>query len=111
MTRRPSRDASVVVAAPTWHDVLPTVVLEALAAGRPVLGTELGGVPYLVGDAGWTVPADAGGAGRRPADRPRRAPRRGRAARLRYERTFHPDVVTKHLLDIYANLAQARDPS
>ncbi|HEX7744906.1 MAG TPA: glycosyltransferase family 4 protein, partial [Micromonosporaceae bacterium] len=52
------RATAVVLAVPTWHDVLPTVVIEALAAGRPVVGTALGGVPYAVGDAGWTVPAD-----------------------------------------------------
>ncbi|MEU8186666.1 glycosyl transferase family 1, partial [Micromonospora carbonacea] len=27
-------------------------------------------------------------------------------ARLRYERTFHPDVVTKRLIDVYASLAR-----
>ncbi|NED51606.1 glycosyl transferase family 1, partial [Micromonospora aurantiaca] len=26
------------------------------------------------------------------------------AARSRYERTFHPDVITKRLIDIYASL-------
>src|SRR5262249_14982008 len=51
------RDAAVVLAPSIWADVLPTVILEALAAGRPVLGTDLGGIPFLVGEAGWTVPA------------------------------------------------------
>jgi glycosyltransferase involved in cell wall biosynthesis len=53
--RAAMREAAVVLATPVWHDVLPTVVIEALAAGRPVLGTALGGVPYLVGEAGWVV--------------------------------------------------------
>ncbi|MFD0972759.1 glycosyltransferase family 4 protein, partial [Plantactinospora endophytica] len=59
------RATAVVLAVPTWHDVLPTVVIEALAAGRPVLGTALGGIPYLVGAddpagaAGWLVRPDA----------------------------------------------------
>src|SRR5690606_40373545 len=53
---------AVVVVASTWHDVLPTVVIEALAHGRPVLGTALGGIPYLVGvddparAGGWVAP-------------------------------------------------------
>jgi glycosyltransferase involved in cell wall biosynthesis len=109
---RPGVDAAlsataVVLATPTWHDVLPTVVLEALAAGRPVLGTDLGGVPYEVGDAGWVVPAEAGALAaalpRAAAEAAVKAP----LARLRYERTFHPDVVTKHLLDTYTALAKA----
>lgn len=95
---------AVVLAVPTWHDVLPTVVIEALANGRPVLGTALGGVPYLVGDAGWTVPADpAALAAALPvalAESPALAP----AARARYEHTFHPDVVTKQLIDVYASM-------
>ncbi|MFC7547056.1 glycosyltransferase [Plantactinospora sp. GCM10030261] len=141
------RDTAVVLTVPTWHDVLPTVVIEALAAGRPVLGTALGGVPYLVGAdqpaapagtgpagggpsaaagsaaggpspsgtgtetplagaAGWVVPAEPGAlAAALPvarADAAALAP----AARARYETVFHPDVVTRRLVDIYADLAE-----
>jgi glycosyltransferase involved in cell wall biosynthesis len=98
------RASAVVVAVPVWHDVLPTVVIEALAAGRPVLGTALGGVPYLVGDAGWVVePTAAGLAGALPAARAQ-APARSPAARERYLTTFHPDVTTGQLLDVYQDL-------
>jgi glycosyltransferase involved in cell wall biosynthesis len=102
---------AVVLAVSTWHDVLPTVVLEALAHGRPVLGTALGGIPYLVGiddpagAAGWVVPAEpAALAAALPlalAGAGATAP----LARSRYLRTFHPDVVTSQLLDVYAALA------
>lgn len=99
--------AAVVVVPPRWHDVLPTVVIEALAAGRPVLGTALGGVPYLVGDAGWVVPptveALAGVLPRAAAE----ASRRAVAARRRYETTFHPEVVTERLIDVYRELVRA----
>jgi len=98
------RDSAVVVAVPLWHDVLPTVVIEALAAGRPVLGTALGGIPYLVGDAGWvvepTVPALAGAL---PVASTGARERAG-AARARYRETFHPDVVTRQLLAVYRSL-------
>ncbi|MEU8070946.1 glycosyltransferase [Micromonospora sp. NPDC048169] len=132
-------DSSVVLATSTWHDVLPTVIIEALAAGRPVLGTALGGIPYLVGADGPREPAGTG-----PAEVATAAPGDGRvalpsgvrrgeagwvvapeadalaaalplaaaeatalapAARGRYERTFHPDVITKRLIDVYAGLA------
>lgn len=112
------RRTAVVVVPPTWHDVLPTVVLEALAGGRPVLGTALGGIPYLVGvddpagAAGWVVPADpAALAAALPAARAGAAAL-APAARSRYERTFHPDVVTGQLLGVYAGLtAPPRTPA
>ncbi|MGC4897059.1 glycosyltransferase [Micromonospora sp. DT31] len=131
-------DSAVVLATSTWHDVLPTVIIEALAAGRPVLGTALGGIPYLVGADGPREPAGTG-----PAELATAVPGDGRvplplgvqrgeagwvvapevdalaaalpladaeartlapSARSRYERTFHPDVITKRLIDVYAGL-------
>ncbi|GAB2951486.1 glycosyltransferase family 4 protein [Micromonospora polyrhachis] len=108
--RKALDDSAVVIAASTWHDVLPTVVIEALASGRPVLGTALGGIPYLVGAddpasaAGWVVPADpAALAAALPTARAG-ATTLAPLARARYERTFHPDVVTRQLLDVYAGV-------
>jgi glycosyltransferase involved in cell wall biosynthesis len=104
--RAARRDSAVLLATSTWHDVLPTVILEALADGRPVLGTALGGIPYLIGDAGWTVPASvdalaaalpvaaAGAAGLAPL------------ARKRYESTFTPELVTQRLVDVYTELTR-----
>jgi glycosyltransferase involved in cell wall biosynthesis len=102
------RDSAVVLSVPVWHDVLPTVVIEALAAGRPVLGTALGGVPYLVGDTGWVVePTAAALAEALPVARAGAAGRAD-AARARYESTFHPDVVIGQLLDIYRDATRDR---
>lgn len=43
-----------------WPENLPTVCIEALAAGRPVVGTNTGGIPELIkdGKTGRIVPAD-----------------------------------------------------
>jgi glycosyltransferase involved in cell wall biosynthesis len=103
--------AACVVVPSTSHDVLPTIVLEALAAGRPVLGTNLGGIPYLVGAggaagaegaAGWIVEprADAFAAGLELAYAG--AAGRMSAARRRYEECFAPPVLIQQLIDIYA---------
>jgi glycosyltransferase involved in cell wall biosynthesis len=104
------RASAVIVAVPTWNDTLPTVILEAMAAGRPVLGTDVGGIPYLLGAdqaptaAGWIVKPDADAlAAAFPiarTDAAGLAP----AARARYLTAFHPDVLTRQLIEIYTTL-------
>lgn len=106
------RAARCVVVPSTWHDVLPTIALEAMANGRPVLGTKMGGLPYLVGAepsddtrGGWVVDptVDALSAGLVTAHEG--AVDAGRAARLRYERGFAPGVLTARLIGIYEEVA------
>ena len=115
--RSARRDAAVMIAPPTWNDVLPTVILEGLAAGRPVLGTSVGGIPYLLGaepggtPAGWVVPPEpAALAAALPVARDGAA---GLApvARERYLRHFHPDVLTARLIEIYRALTANSDHS
>ena len=50
------RRAAVVLAPSRWEEPCPYSVLEALAAGVPVLASDRGGLPELVGD-GATLPA------------------------------------------------------
>jgi glycosyltransferase involved in cell wall biosynthesis len=104
------RAAAVVVAVPTWNDVLPTVILEALSAGRPVLGTAVGGIPYLLGidqavtPAGWVISPDPDTlAAALPIARVEAAAI-APAARDRYVRAFHPEVLTRRLVEIYGSL-------
>jgi glycosyltransferase involved in cell wall biosynthesis len=98
------RATAVVVAASTWDDVLPTVVIEALAAGRPVLGTALGGIPYLIGDAGWTVAPTVGAlAAALPVAAAGAAALAG-PARDRYLATFTPQLLTEQLIGAYRSV-------
>ncbi|MDI6099195.1 glycosyltransferase [Actinoplanes sp. NEAU-A12] len=102
--------SAVVVAVPTWEDVLPTVILEAMSSGRAVLGTAVGGIPYMVGTgadaAGWlAAPDPAALAAALPLARAGAAAAAS-AARSRYQRHFHPDVLTPRLISVYADMSR-----
>ena len=49
---------------PSFAEGLPVVAMEAMAAGRPVIGTWIAGLPELVqpGRSGWLAPAGDAGA-------------------------------------------------
>jgi glycosyltransferase involved in cell wall biosynthesis len=80
-------------------------VLEAMASGRPVLGTDTRGIADAVGpDAGWITPRDDPAAMAAAIDAaaadPEDAARRGRAARDRACTVFASD----HIIDAYDGL-------
>ena len=51
--------ASRCLVLPSFAEGLPVVIMEAMALGRPVISTYIGGIPELVkpGESGWLVPA------------------------------------------------------
>lgn len=76
------------IAANGDRDGLPVALMEAMAAGLPVIATAVAGIPELVDDTvGWLVPPDdperLGAAMREAMDHPTERQRRGRAARAR----------------------------
>jgi glycosyltransferase involved in cell wall biosynthesis len=102
--------AADLVVLPSHDEGLPLVVLEAMAAGRPVVATAVGGTPELVvdGETGVLVPAgDVGGLAAALdallAD-PTRAEALGAAARRRYEERFTLTAMTSSLLAVYAEV-------
>lgn len=52
-------EASRALVLPSFAEGLPVVIMEALALGRPVISTQIAGIPELVvhGQNGWLVPA------------------------------------------------------
>ncbi len=107
------RAASVVLSTSTCEDVLPTVVLEALANARPVLATALGGAPYLIDatgeqPAGWAVPPEPAALAEALVPARTAAPTLFATARQRYEQVFTPKVLTGRLLEVYAELSARR---
>ncbi|NHC46352.1 glycosyltransferase family 4 protein [Motilibacter aurantiacus] len=97
---------SAALAVPSlWAEALPLVVLEALAAGRALLVTDMGGLPGVVDDeVGLVVPPSVDGLadGLVALARDREGlTRRGAAARARYLTRYHPSVVTESLVAVY----------
>ncbi|HEY7530522.1 MAG TPA: glycosyltransferase family 4 protein, partial [Gemmatimonadota bacterium] len=79
---------------PTWAENFPNAALEAMAAGRPVVAGDVGGLPEIVaeGETGFLVdpedPAALAAALARLLADPALARRMGEAARARAEREF-----------------------
>lgn len=106
--RRVLEDSALVVVPSLWAEALPLVVLEAMAAGRPLLVTDQGGLPAVVGsETGLVVPASVdgieGGLATLLSDRAL-LEQRGSAARAAYEQRYSPSVVTRELVAVYESV-------
>jgi glycosyltransferase involved in cell wall biosynthesis len=94
---------------PSFAENLPVAMLEALATGRPVLGTYIAGVPELVesGVNGWLVPAGNVGATADAILRILRTPvgdltRMGRAGTERVRALHNATTEAARLRDLFA---------
>ena len=92
----------------------PVAIAEAMALGKPVVATAVGGVPDLVADrkTGYLVefgdvPAIAKALVALLEDRERRRTF-GAAARARAERDFHPDPIAARTVAVYRQVLAAR---
>jgi glycosyltransferase involved in cell wall biosynthesis len=113
--REAMRTTAVVVSASIWPEPLTTVIIEALSNGRPVLGTAVGGTPFLIGagtpsPAGWVVEPTVDALSAALPIARHTAGQFAAAARARYESTFTPAVVLNHLIDIYSSVARSPSP-
>lgn len=108
--------ASVLVVPSEWHEVFGMVVVEAFAAGLPVLAARSGALPELVQDGATGrifEPGDTASLQRAVAwarDNAADLARMGEEARKLYERSYAPDANYPLLMAIY-DAAVAAGPS
>jgi glycosyltransferase involved in cell wall biosynthesis len=100
------RGARIVVTPSEWFENQPYAVLEAFALGKPVLASDIGGIPELIDDrvGGLFPPGDAAALAERLSallgDTPRLR-EMGRAARERAARNHAPSDHANRLEEIY----------
>lgn len=92
---------------PTLYDALPTVIIEAMAAGLPIVASRTGGIPEMIQDeeTGLLVePAnenELAAACERLIQCPHLAEKLGEAARHNVERNFDLNIQVQRLLAVY----------
>jgi glycosyltransferase involved in cell wall biosynthesis len=96
---------------PSLAEGTPNSIIEAMAHGIPVIASEVGGIPDMIGeDAGIRVaPGDTAALAEamlRLANDPELRRRMGTAAEERYQKLFSPKVVLPLMLDIYQRVVR-----
>jgi glycosyltransferase involved in cell wall biosynthesis len=104
------RSAADVALVPSLWDNAPYALLEAMAAGLPVVAARVGGIPEIAADGSEALlvpPGDAGATAAavgRLLDEPALAAALGRAARARVAREFAPAEIARRAVELYARL-------
>jgi glycosyltransferase involved in cell wall biosynthesis len=108
-------EAAYVVVLSSVQEGLPRALLEAMAAGKPVVATDVGGCAEAVvhGETGLVVPpedpAALAGAIKHLLDHPDEARRMGEAGRRRVEEHFTLEAMVAKHVEVYQRvLAEAR---
>ncbi len=113
----PALEAMDIFVLPSQREAFSLAILEAMALGKPVVATRVGGIPELVAheDTGLLVPArddEALAAAllelARDAEKRRRLGERGQA---RFEAHFSIDAMARRTLDVYERVLARRRPS
>lgn len=112
--KREYAGARFVVIPSVWYEVFGLIALEAYAAGKPVVATQIGGLAELVrdGETGLTASAgDAGDLAEKMAalwDTPPLCADMGRVGRAWAEDEFAPEAHYRRMMDAYGRVLKAK---
>ncbi len=98
-----------VFALPTHADAVPWAVLEAMAAGLPVVASAVGAIPEMLGSSGETVPpgdSEALAAALRRLSDPERRREMGEAGRERVHENYDNALQTPKILALAKAVAE-----
>jgi glycosyltransferase involved in cell wall biosynthesis len=104
------RRAALVVLPSEWYENCPYTILEAFAAGKPVIASDIGGIPELVEDGRQGLLFEPGHAGmladrmRALLDDPGRRELLGRNAGSRAEEAYGPGLHYTTFMEVCATL-------
>jgi glycosyltransferase involved in cell wall biosynthesis len=99
--------AAFVVVPSEWYENAPMSILEAMACGKPVIGSRIGGIPEQVEDAVTGILFESGNSDallaaiRTLASDEERRRAMGHAARARVEQEFSLDLHCTRLIEVY----------
>ncbi len=114
---KPYYAIATLVAVPSHSEGSPNVVLEAMAAGLPIVANAVGGVPEILEEnvTGLMVPAGKPDAMAQAMLRilcdPELGLRLGTAARAQALSHYTPDAYRRELVGIYQNVLRSRQPA
>ena len=101
--------ATFLIVPSIWYDPCPTVAIEALSRGTPVLATRMGGLPELVDErCGWTVAPTIENLSIGIAQAFDEAAEKRDGARATYLERFTPEVSYERLMTAYGKAQAAK---